>query len=94
MFGLTIINKHVNSRIAPPNQFNPLQKAKVVLKTYTGEKIDSTGFGLLSSAINADGQRCRTGRLDLPTQSECGIKCNLLNSETNQEDLLDYCWVY
>ena len=41
--GLTIINEQMYSKIAQPNQLNPLQKSDIILKTYTGEKIDILG---------------------------------------------------
>ena len=37
--GLTLINEETYSKIGQPNQLNPLEKASVILKTYTGQQI-------------------------------------------------------
>ena len=98
--GLTIINEQMYSKIAKPNQLNPLQKTDIILKTYTGEKIDILG----SAQVVA----CYQGKeVVLPVQVVKGVgpnllgrdwinqlkvsvgsRCNLLNSESNLDHLL------
>ena len=72
--GLTIINEQMYSEIAKPNQLNPLQKTDIILKTYTGEKIDILG----SAQVVA----CNQGKeVVLPVQVVKGVGPNLLGRD-------------
>ena len=72
--GLTIINEQMYLKITKPNQLNPLQKTDIILKTYTGEKIDIFG----SAQVVA----CYQGKeVVLPVQVVKGVGPNLLGRD-------------
>ena len=66
------------SEIAKPNQLNPLQKTDIILKTYTGEKIDILGLAQVVA--------CYQGKeVVLPVQVVKGAGPNLLEEAGNSK---------
>ena len=76
--GLTLINEETYSKIGQPNQLNPLEKASVILKTYTGQQINVLG--------TAQVVICYHGREEvLPVQVVEGVGPNLLGRDWIQQ---------